>query len=90
MRPASFNAFVYFVGSPADVVTNDTPFSATKSTMLASRMNSCAMFTPNGLSVSSRILRISSRTSLSCPDDVSMMPSPPALETADASWARAM
>ena len=44
-----------FVGSPADVVTNVTPFSATKSTMLGSRTNSCAMFTPNGLSVSSRI-----------------------------------
>ena len=29
-----------------------TPFSATKSTMPGSRTNSCAMFTPNGLSVS--------------------------------------
>ena len=48
------------------------------------------MFTPNGLSVRSRIFTISSRTSSSWPDDVSMMPSPPALDTADASWARAM
>ena len=46
------------------MVTNDTPFSATKSTMLASRTKSCAMLTPNGLSVSSRILTISPRTSL--------------------------
>ena len=45
------------VGSPADVVTNVTPFSATKSTMLGSRTNSCAMFTPNGLSVSVAHLR---------------------------------
>src|SRR6185295_18589311 len=51
VSPASFNAFVYFVGSPAEVVTNDTPFSSTKSTMLASRMKSCAMLTPNGWSV---------------------------------------
>ncbi len=36
---------------------------------LASRTNSCAMFTPNGLSVRSRILRISSRTSSSCPEE---------------------
>lgn len=81
---------MYFVGSPADVVTNVTPFSATKSTIDASRTNSCAMLTPNGLSVRSRILRISSRTSSSRPDDVSMMPRPPAFETAEASWARAM
>ena len=48
------------------------------------------MFTPNGLSVSSRILMISARTSSNCPDDVSMMPRPPALETAEASCARAI
>ena len=65
VRPASFSAVVYFVGSPADVVTNETPFSTTKSTIHGSRTNSCAMLTPNGLSVRSRILRISSRTSSS-------------------------
>ena len=48
------------------------------------------MFTPKGLSVRSRILRISSRTASSSPDDVSMMPRPPALDTAEASWARAI
>ncbi len=90
VMPASFNALVNFVGSPADVVTNVTPFSATKSTMPGSRTKSCAMLTPNGLSVRSRILAISSRTSSSRPDDVSMMPRPPAFETADASCARAM
>src|SRR5579871_4990917 len=32
VMPAAFNFAVSFVGSPADVVTNDTPCSATKST----------------------------------------------------------
>ena len=36
---ADFSAAVYFVGSPADVVTNETPLSMTKSTMLGSRTN---------------------------------------------------
>src|SRR5437763_2560889 len=58
--------------------------------MLGSRTKAWAMLTPNGLSVRSRILRISSRTASSSPDDVSMMPSPPALETAEASWDRAI
>ena len=39
-----------------------------------SRTKACAMFTPNGLSVRSRILRISSFTASSSPDEVSMMP----------------
>ena len=90
VSPAALSARVYFVGSPADVVTNFTPCSTTKSTMPGSRTKSCAMLTPNGLSVSSRILRISSRTASSSPDDVSMMPSPPAFETAEASCARAI
>jgi glycine cleavage system protein P-like pyridoxal-binding family len=48
------------------------------------------MFTPKGLSVRSRILAISPFTTSSSPDEVSMMPRAPALETADASWARAI
>ncbi len=84
VRPAALSAWVYFLGSPADVVTNFTPCSTTKSTMLGSRTNSCAMFTPNGRSVRSRILWISPRTASSSPDDVSMIPSAPAFETADA------
>src|SRR5262249_26469735 len=58
--------------------------------MLGSRTKSWAMFTPNGRSVSARILRISSRTASSSPDEVSMMPSAPAFDTADASWERAI
>jgi len=48
------------------------------------------MFTPKGLSVSVRILRISPRIASRSPDEVSMMPMPPALETAAASCARAI
>ncbi len=67
-----------------------TPWSITNDTIAGSRTNACAMFTPNGLSVSVRIFLISSRIASSSPDDVSMMPSPPAFDTADASWARAI
>src|SRR5262245_30264895 len=90
MRPALFSAFVYFVGSPAEVVTKRTPCAITKSTIFGSRTKACAMFTPKGLSVRSRILQISSRTVSSSPDEVSMIPSPPALDTAEASCARAI
>ena len=90
MSPASFSGAVYFIGLPAEVVTNFTPWSATNSTIDGSRTNAWAMFTPNGLSVRSRILRISSRITSSSPDDVSMIPIAPALDTALASCARAI
>src|SRR2546423_9851954 len=48
------------------------------------------MLTPNGLSVRSRVLQISSLIASSSPDDVSMMPMAPAFDTADASCARAI
>jgi hypothetical protein len=48
------------------------------------------MFTPNGLSVSWRIFLTSSRTAGRSPEEVSMIPRPPALDTAEASWARAI
>ena len=59
-------------------------------TMLGSRTKASAMLTPNGFDVSRFILMISSRTASSSPDDVSMMPSPPAFDTADANCARAI
>src|SRR6185437_9554836 len=80
----------YFCGSPADVVTNLTPWSMTNFTMSGSRTKACAIFTPNGFFVRPRIFWISMRTSSSRPDDVSMMPMPPAFDTAEASWARAI
>src|SRR5262249_48020966 len=90
VMPLSLSAAVYFIGLPAEVVTNVTPCSATKSTMDSSRTKSCAMFTPNGLSVRSRILAISPRMTSSSPDDVSMMPMAPAFDTAEASCALAI
>jgi hypothetical protein len=90
MSPASFRIDVYFVGEPAEVVTNSTPCSITNSAIDGSRTNAWAMLTPNGRSVSSRILRISSFTASSSPDDVSMIPQAPARDTAEASWLRAI
>ena len=91
MSPASFSVAVYFLGSPAEVVTNRTPCSTTKSTMEGSRTKAWAMFTAKGLpGARSRIFTISSRTASSWPDDVSIMPMAPALATADASWDREM
>ena len=78
------------LGSPAEVVTNRTSLSTTKSTIDGSRTRFWAMFTPNGLSVRVRIRRISSRMASSSPDDVSMIPMPPAFDTADARGDRAM
>ena len=40
VRPASLSCAVYFVGSPAEVVTNFTPWSTTKSTIFGSRTKS--------------------------------------------------
>ena len=48
------------------------------------------MFTPNGLSVRLRIFLTSSRTAGRSPDEVSMIPRPPAFDTAEASCARAI
>jgi len=79
------------VGLPADVVTKRTPWAMTKSTMTAgSRTKAWAMFTPKGRSVRSFILAISSRTTSSSPEDVSMMPMAPALDTAEARADRAI
>jgi hypothetical protein len=77
-------------GEPAEVVTNFTPLAATRSTTRASRMNRSGRLTPKGLVVSSFILAISARHWSTSPLDVSMTPRPPALETADASWLRAI
>jgi hypothetical protein len=90
VSPAALSTPVYFVGEPADVVTNLIPWAITNSAIDGSRTNAWAMFTPNGRSVRSRILRISSLTASSSPDDVSMMPQAPARLTAAASCERAI
>ena len=75
---------MYFPGSPAEVVTNLMPCSRTNSIMLSSLRNIKGRFTPKGLSVSSAIARISALQFSVSPDDVSIIPNPPALETAAA------
>ena len=90
VMPASFSMAVNRLGSPAEVVTNPTSCSMTKSMTVASGTSSWAMLTPHGRSVRSRILAISTLMSSSWPEEVSMMPMAPASDTAEASWARAM
>src|SRR5262249_45167235 len=58
--------------------------------MPGSRTKACAMFTPKGRLVSSRMRRISPRIASSSPDEVSMMPNAPAFDTAAASGERAI
>jgi hypothetical protein len=85
VRPAAFSVGSSLAGDPAEVLTNFTPDLATRSTIRGSRMKSSGKFTPNGLSVSPFIFSISARQASTSPLEVSMMPRPPALETADAS-----
>ena len=75
----------YFVGSPADVVTNLTPCSTQYLTIESSFKNKRGRFTPNGLSVSDDIFAISDLQISTSPDEVSIIPKPPAFDTADAS-----
>src|ERR1700716_3229203 len=90
MRPAALSVGKSLAGEPAEVLTNFTPLAATRSTIRGSRMNRIGRLTPNGLRGSSFILAISARHLSTSPLDVSMMPSPPAWETAEASWLRAI
>src|SRR6266404_6058454 len=90
MSPAAFSVGKSLAGEPAEVVTNFTPLAATRSTSRGSRMNSSGKLTPKGLLVSSFMRAISPRHWSTSPLDVSMTPRPPALETAEASWLRAI
>ena len=90
VKPADLSWAVYFVGLPADVVTNVTPCSITKSAMAGSRTNAWAIFTPKGLSVRVRMRLISSLITSSSPELVSIIPMPPALDTAEANCDRAI
>ena len=76
---------MYLLGSPAEVVTNFIPCSNTNSIMLSSLKNIKGRFTPKGLSVSSDIAKISALQFSVSPEEVSMIPNPPAFETAEAS-----
>ena len=75
---------MYLPGSPADVVTNLIFCSRTKSIILSSRRNIKGKLTPKGLLVSLDIFKISALQLSVSPEEVSMIPKPPALDTADA------
>ena len=81
MRPASFRIDVYLSGEPADVVTNSMPSSTIIWTMSASFTNASGRLTPNGLSVSSRVRRMSS-AHLTVPAEPGTRPIAPAFDTA--------
>ena len=66
-------------------VTNLTPDLTQNLTIESSFRNSKGKLTPNGLVVSSDMISISFLQLSISPDDVSMMPIPPAAQTADAS-----
>ena len=78
-----------FAGLPADVVTNLTPELQTNFSIASSRRNRIGRLTPNG-KFSAFILLISTWQASVSPEEVSMMPSPPARDTAEASWVRAI
>ena len=81
IRPASLSIGPYLSGEPADVVTNSTPSSTIIWTIAGSVRNASGRLTPNGLSVSSRVRRMSSRT-MSMPSEPGTRPIAPASETA--------
>ena len=76
-------------GLPAEVVTKRTPDLQTKRSIASSFRKRIGRFTPKGRP-SSRILRISAWQASVSPDEVSMMPRPPARDTALASALRAI
>ena len=67
------------------MVTNLTPDDTQNLTIESSLRNSKGKFTPNGLSVSFDITFISFLQLSISPDEVSIIPNPPASHTADAS-----
>src|SRR5260370_39062673 len=85
--PAPFSGAMNFAGLPADVVTNLTPELQTNFSIASSRRNLIGRLTPNGR-FNAFIWLISAWQASVSPDEVSMMPRPPARETADAGWER--
>src|ERR1700716_878917 len=89
MMPALFSGAMNFAGLPADVVTNWTPELQTNFNIASSRRNRMGKLTPNGR-FSAFIFLIPAGQAWVSPDEVSMMPRPPARDTAEASWVRAI
>ncbi len=84
LMPVEIHSFIYAPGSPAPVVTMGTFSSSTTFATSAACGLISMMLTPNGLSVNSRILRISPRRYSPSALMAEINPSPPAFETAAA------
>ena len=87
--PAAFNGAMNFAGLPAEVVTKRMPASQTKRSIASSFRKRIGRFTPNGKPLAA-ICEISRWQFAVSPDEVSMMPRPPARDTAVASALRAI
>src|SRR3990167_1845334 len=87
--PASLSWRMNLAGLPAEVVTNFTPLAQTNRSMASSLRKRMGKFTPNG-KPRAAILVISAWQLAVSPDEVSMMPKPPARDTAEASAVRAI
>jgi hypothetical protein len=87
--PAACSGATNFAGLPADVVTKRSPASQTKRSMASSFRKRMGRFTPKGNPLAC-ICAISRWQAAVSPDDVSMMPRPPARDTALANGERAI
>ena len=87
--PAAFSGAMNLAGLPAEVVTKRRPVSQTKRSMASSLRKRMGRFTPKGRPLA-RICSISRWQFAVSPDEVSMMPRPPARDTALASALRAI
>ena len=87
--PASCSGAMNLDGLPADVVTNFTPLVQTNLSMASSLRKRIGRLTPKG-NPSAAMAVISAWQLAVSPEEVSMMPKPPARDTADASALRAI
>ena len=90
VRPASLSWRQIFRGSPAEVVTNFTPWSTMNFDDAGIAHEGVGDVHPERLVGQLAHLGDLLLDASSSPDEVSMMPMPPAFETAEASWARAI
>ena len=87
--PAASQPSMYLEGLPAPVVTTAMRSSATTAATSSANGLISITFTPKGLSVLARHFSISARSCAAFEFIAAMMPSPPALDTAEASDALA-
>ena len=90
MMPAAFSGAMNLAGLPAEVVTNLTPESQTKRSIASSLQESDRQVDAERQAAGALICAISRLAVSVSPDEVSMMPRPPARDTAEASCVRAI